>query len=407
MTAFGFDWPRERVPERSRTLVAKGRTVWIWPGIPLTSLRGGEIIPADAETIRFWVTRLHGPEALDKGILRSVAIAADCLKRGNETAAQAELNSLRLIELSQDGALLMRAIAPHIGIEALDLPLRASMQTWNAQDIALHLLIYKRHAEAAQGLAKGVMPFAPLGDGGWDPEKHPRWPAGAPDSQGGQFAPGDESGDDDGIILVARRPRRPRRQPPPSDFPDLPDRDMRGHNIDPDKFNIYVPNEEPPPEKRYGIVQDMAESLENAVRQGATSWVHAVFWRLVTIGWLQEKTTQYLYQLRANLDAPKTLEELQDGVAHPTMGYQIHHIVEFNKGDKDNFPESWLESRENLVEIPQMKHKEISDWFQTPNPEYTVDGREVSPSEYLRGKSWDEQYQFGLKILKRFKVLKP
>jgi hypothetical protein len=192
MTAFAFDWPRERVPERSRTLVAKGRTVWIWPGIPLTSLRGGEIVPADAETIRFWVTRLHGPEALDKGILRSVAIAADCLKRGNETAAQAELDSLRLIELSQDGALLMRAVAPHIGIEALDLPLRASMQTWNAQDIALHLPIYKRHAEAAQGLTKGVMPFAPLGEGGWDPAKHPRWPAGAPDSQGGQFAPGDE-----------------------------------------------------------------------------------------------------------------------------------------------------------------------------------------------------------------------
>ncbi len=192
MAAFGFDWPRERVPERSR------RAVWIWPGIPLTSLRGGEIIPADAETIRFWVTRLHGPEALDKGILRSAAIAADCLKAGNESAAQAELDSLRLIELSQDGALLMRAVAPHIGIEAPDLPLRASMQTWNAQDIVLHLPIYKRHREAAQRLAKGVMPFAPLGEGGWDPAKHPRWPAGAPDSQGGQFAPGDESGDDAG-----------------------------------------------------------------------------------------------------------------------------------------------------------------------------------------------------------------
>jgi len=27
----------------------------------------------------------------------------------------------------------------------------------------------------------------------WDPEKHPRWPAGSPDGQGGEFAPADES----------------------------------------------------------------------------------------------------------------------------------------------------------------------------------------------------------------------
>ena len=29
----------------------------------------------------------------------------------------------------------------------------------------------------------------------WDPAKHPRWPAGSPDSTGGRFAPGDASAD--------------------------------------------------------------------------------------------------------------------------------------------------------------------------------------------------------------------
>ena len=29
----------------------------------------------------------------------------------------------------------------------------------------------------------------------WDPDEHPRWPAGAPDSQGGQFAPKGEGGE--------------------------------------------------------------------------------------------------------------------------------------------------------------------------------------------------------------------
>ena len=33
----------------------------------------------------------------------------------------------------------------------------------------------------------------------WDPNEHPRWPAGAPDSQGGQFAPKGTSASDPGI----------------------------------------------------------------------------------------------------------------------------------------------------------------------------------------------------------------
>ena len=30
----------------------------------------------------------------------------------------------------------------------------------------------------------------------WDPTKHPRWPAGSPDGQGGEFSPADEGSDD-------------------------------------------------------------------------------------------------------------------------------------------------------------------------------------------------------------------
>lgn len=69
------------------------------------------------------------------------------------------------------------------------------MRTWTAQDIALHLPIFKRHVDAARILAKGTTPF--------DPQKHPRWPAGAADSQGGEFAPSHESGVS--IIPVASR----------------------------------------------------------------------------------------------------------------------------------------------------------------------------------------------------------
>lgn len=181
MLSLVLGWPREAMPERSRTLVARADAVWIWPGIPLTLRRGIEIVPVAAETIRFWITRLHGPDALDKDILRAVANAAQYLKAGDESGAQTMLDALRLTELSYDGEALMCAVADHLGVEALDLPLRASLRTWTAQDIALHLPIFKRHAEAARVLAKGGIPF--------DPQKHPRWPAGTPELQGGRFAP--------------------------------------------------------------------------------------------------------------------------------------------------------------------------------------------------------------------------
>ncbi len=50
-----------------------------------------------------------------------------------------------------------------------------------------------------------------------------------------------------------------------------------------------------------------------------------------------------------------------------------------------------------------MKHKEISDWYQTPNRDYNW----LSPRKYLEGKSWREQYEFGLQKLIDFGVLMP
>jgi hypothetical protein len=54
-------------------------------------------------------------------------------------------------------------------------------------------------APSRQGMIKlaGDLRWSSLLKADWDPDEHPRWPAGAPDSQGGQFAPkgeGDETG---------------------------------------------------------------------------------------------------------------------------------------------------------------------------------------------------------------------
>ncbi|HEX4157002.1 MAG TPA: hypothetical protein VHY79_00880 [Rhizomicrobium sp.] len=67
-----------------------------------------------------------------------------------------------------------------------------------------HALIRRAHALQESGLlAKS-----------WEPDDHPRWPAGAPDSQGGEFAPKAGAGqrstsDRNGQIQVAANSRRP------------------------------------------------------------------------------------------------------------------------------------------------------------------------------------------------------
>ena len=110
-----------RPPERPRTLVVSNGAVWIWPGIPLTMRRGAEIVPVADATIRFWISRLHGPEAQDRNLSRAVANAARHLAADDEVGAQWAIDALQLTELSQDGASLAQAIVDSFGLPAPDL----------------------------------------------------------------------------------------------------------------------------------------------------------------------------------------------------------------------------------------------------------------------------------------------
>jgi hypothetical protein len=61
-----------------------------------------------------------------------------------------------------------------------------------------------------------------------------------------------------------------------------------------------------------------------------------------------------------------------------------------------------IDSRENLVRIPVLKHIDISAWYSRGNEDYGY----LSPRDYLRDKDWDEQMRVGLDVLRERKVLK-
>lgn len=445
---FDFGWPRERVPKRCRTLVAKDDAIWFWPGIPLTLHRGAEILPIAAENIRFWITRLHGPEALDFDILRAIEKAAQRLREGDEATAQAELDALRLKELSEDGSALMCAVAEQLDVPALDLPLRQSMRTWNAQDIARLLPMFRQYVETARPLRKGPIPFDPSAGSDFD-SKHPRWPAGAPDSHGGQFAPKDEDGASF-IPAAAGGPPKPKRsrrpqspQPPkassadepgirfiePGDFPDgenpnetdeaapkliTPD-DLRssliGHNSG-NPIPMDVPPDplpEPPPE-----IPD--EPLPNKVRylfiKAAVTWITRALFAVVapelatylamlqTVGWVARMVWPFVF---SSFDPPETMEQLQADALIRQPGYEIHHPVEQAQARQEGYPKELWDGFENRVRVPTLKHWLITGWYMSPNDAFGG----LSPREYLKGKPWAEKTRVGRIALEKFWVLKP
>lgn len=153
-----------------------------------------------------------------------------------------------------------------------------------------------------------------------------------------------------------------------------------------------VPKERPAtPQERHAVVKNVARWLG---RWGGS------LGRIAELAyWLYE----YDAWIEASLDPPKSLIELQEAAAEPKAGYQLHHIVEQTPAAQDGYPRSMIDSADNVVRIPTLKHWEITAWYQTRSDQFGG----LSPREYLRGKSWEERRRVGLEALVRHGVLKP
>jgi hypothetical protein len=102
-------------------------------------------------------------------------------------------------------------------------------------------------------------------------------------------------------------------------------------------------------------------------------------------------------------DPPAALEELQARAQRPSeAGYEDHHIVGQFAQNRLQFGDDLIDSPENKVRIPTVRHRDINGYYSKSSDRY--DG--LSPRDYLRGKSWDEQTRVGLKILRNNGVLK-
>ena len=176
---------------------------------------------------------------------------------------------------------------------------------------------------------------------------------------------------------------------------DLPD----GPKTPSDDPAPKIPQEKPDTrEGRMGFVRDAAQWVARNVGRYAPA-VDAYFGALDQV----EKIKALTDAIKSANDPAKTLEELQEPVGSDSQGgYHDHHIVGQHAGNRARFGDSVIDSRENLVRIPLLKHIDISAWYSKGNDDFGG----LSPRDYLRDKDWDEQMRVGLDRLRDRKVLK-
>jgi len=153
------------------------------------------------------------------------------------------------------------------------------------------------------------------------------------------------------------------------------------------------------PDRTYPYGRIVADALKGAIAVGNWALATAIANAADAVGWL---TDQY-YNIAASLDPAKTYEELvaDAQVKGPRRGYENHHIVE-QGGQNSYLDQSEIQSGENIVRIPYYRHKDVQSYYQTPNP--LLGG--LTPREYLRGRSFQEQFEFGLKVLRDLGIMK-
>jgi hypothetical protein len=370
------DWSREG----PRTLIAKDGAVWIWPGIPLAMEQDGAIQPLPRRWIRSWITALHGFEAQDARLEPALTRASAYLTVGDEGKAQQALDLAKIDRLSPEGTILMRAVAEELGIAPLAMAVGTRSLPWGIGNLGVQIAQFRRFGGAARAFEKAD-----------DPDQ-PRWPKGAPDSQGGRYAPGN-AGSDSGNAETETPRIGHNGGPPLDDEPDAEDNAGPAPEDMPD-----IPENEP--DKRRIINQLIKGLVKWLITRGVAEFIPGVGEALFIIdaaSWIVE----YMPYIQAYFDKPRTLMELNDAASQPEAGYDIHHIVEQTPARNEGHTNDAIEAPENRVRIPTLKHWEITGWYNRPNPDYGG----MTPRRYLRGKSWDERRRVGLEALERAGIL--
>jgi hypothetical protein len=365
-------------------LVATEDGVFLWPGTALVYRVGNGFFAAEPRTVNSAIGCLFGPSALDLPLQSVLERARDQLRNGRVGVVQETLDKLSLPPLSSNGARLVRALAERqeLAVPNFAVATHQHGTAWDDRTIEKVAALYDRVRIRAHEIAKVFNPGALNPRSLWDPDKHPRQPAG--ESDGGEFAP---SGGGDASIVPVAGPPPPWHNHPPERIGEPP----------------KIPEKEPDTKAaKFAVIRSVAYWIGNAAKFGAkfAGPVKALIAAAQAAAWLRP-------YINASLQGPKTLEQLQADAKSPAEGFEIHHIVEQTPAYEAGYSKELIESPRNKVRIPLVKHWELNAWYDTKNEDYKDKaGNWLTPRQYLKDKGWLERRKVGLDGLREVGVLK-
>ena len=98
-----------------------------------------------------------------------------------------------------------------------------------------------------------------------------------------------------------------------------------------------------------------------------------------------------------------TFNDAKKALGSAGEGKQWHHIVEQSQIKKSGFDPTQIHNTNNLIAIYKATHVKISGYYNTSTFQFT-NGLKVR--DWLAGQSFQAQYDFGIKVLKDFGVIK-
>ena len=145
--------------------------------------------------------------------------------------------------------------------------------------------------------------------------------------------------------------------------------------------------------------QRAADEIRKALANNDTKRLAEIADALAHAEWIKGQ----LDNIIAAQDSPRILDDLIEGAQEkgPRQGYDNHHIIEQGPQNGD-VPPDIIEAPHNVVRIPRYRHWQINKYYSQPQEECGG----LTPRDYLRSKSVQERYAFGLGVLRKFGVLK-
>lgn len=240
-------------------------------------------------------------------------------------------------------------------------------------------------------------PDAAWWKGDFDPEKHPRWPAGAPEQQGGQFRIREDGGV--GGKLVREGAKRALR--------------------------------------RLALRRGLRMVLMAALRVGAEATlgplgdVIAIIDTIRTIAELRklaidaDAAREFVSKAPYSLDDLRVSQDFESFSSHEAFvkdsrvieewlvkrfgaagpGYQYHHIVEQGGENAKNIPAEQLHNTDNMIFIPTLVHEAINaKMYDKVSPE--LDKTDLTYREWLPKQPYSVQRAAGIHIMRELGIIK-